>query len=193
MKNQKNSNPEIGKMFGEIHSKFGEILFRIYKSKKNSVADAEDAVSDFILGFCEKMNDGREIGGRLEKAFILKSFNNFFLDLVRKKKPACFSDFLIAGKDDDGESYAIPEMESEIKADANINSLYKSKSISFLLEKLSEENRQFLNMRFQQGLSNPEIAASINRPTEYVAVRVNRAKAALAEQCRKYKFSREDF
>ena len=192
MENKNKNNSEIGKMFATIHAEYGEMLFRMFRRKKRSTADAEDAVSDFILHFCEKMNDGRGIGDKLNIGFIAKSFKNFTLDLLKKKKPSCFSELICESQDGEENFSAIPEMKSEALSDAGINALYRSTTIGFLLNQLSEENRQYINLRFLKGYSNPEIAAYVNKPTDYVAVRVSRAKCAFSQLCKKYGFKRDD-
>ena len=193
MKNQQNENPETGKMVAVIFKNHFKVLMRIAKNKVKCDADAEDLVSDFILHYSVKMNDGREIGDRLNLPCILKSFGNYVIDFFRKKKSVRFSDLLINNEDGEESNSMFPDCAgNESTDDFLINSMNR-KTLGELLDKLSEDNRQLLVMRFYERLDNPKIAERLNKSTDYIAMRIGRAKDAFRKILNKYKLQRDDF
>ena len=91
MKNQQ-SNDFNNELYLQLYKMHYKSLIRMFLKNSSSIADAEDAVSDFLLKFAGKLSNEMKESEKLSEAYIKGSFKNFIYDCFRKKKPLSFSD-----------------------------------------------------------------------------------------------------
>lgn len=188
------NNPQIEKLFTQLYTNYHKELYRMYMKTHRSNAEADDAVNGFLLKFAEKMTDGRDITGKITDAFVKGSFKNHICDLFRKKKLSYFSEL---EQNDHEESDLLSSKRFDIagtnSSDERIISQNNRSLVQLCFAQMKPQDAAYLTLRYIDDLGNQEIAKQLNQNSKYVALRINRAKAAFISVFKKLGFKKGDY
>ena len=148
------------KEFETAYENYADALFRHCFFRVSSRETALDLVQESFLKTWDYMQKGEKIINL--KSFLYRVVNNSIIDFYRKRK----SESLDALAED---GFDPPVRHNEdIMSQTEYN-----RAISFF-EKLSEQYRSVMIMRFIDGMAIPEIAEILNETENNVSVRIHR-------------------
>ena len=143
---------------------FRHCYFRIYDRER-----ARDLVQDAFAKSWEYLAKGGEI--QRIRPFLYRVLNNLIVDEVRKKKSLSLEELREDGFDPPANVDEPKRMEQQ----------FDIKKLMGLLEKLDEDKRQLVIMRYVDGLGPKEIAAALGENENVISVRLSRALKVLKE------------
>jgi RNA polymerase sigma-70 factor (ECF subfamily) len=157
-------NPRV---FGELYKLYVEQVFRYLFSRIGNVHDAEDITAQTFLIAFEGFDRFRQDGHFASWLFTIA--RNKSIDFFRQQKNVTSIDEI------DDISIEIDPLFGVIRSD-QIAVLAK------LIQKLTEEDRELLRLRFLASMSFPEIAHHLHRNEEAVKKSIYRLLARLHSQ-----------
>lgn len=161
----KHSN-ELKVTFESLFAEYSDVIYRfcLYKTSDKNIA--HDLTQDTFLRLWKSMNTGAEI--EKPKQYIYQIARNLVIDYYKKAKAVSLDSL-----EEDGfearETSAGSEMLSEL--------LLLRDSI----DKLEQDYREVLYMRFVEDMGVEEIADTLGVSPNLVSVRINRGKKKLRE------------
>ena len=154
--------------FGQLYELLAPSIFRFFYSRMEDRLDAEDLTEEVFLRAWRYLPRYREQGAPFN-AFLFRIAHNILTDHYRRAKREGYPSRL-----DHEEFVAVQTDPSEMMA----NNL-RAKEIRKALEKLQENYRTVLSLRFLSDLSVNETAQIIQKSPEAIRVMQHRALAAL--------------
>ena len=157
--------------FGELYDLYVERIYRFIYFKVSRASDAEDLSSEVFLRSWKYISDGAEVENF--KAFLYRISRNVIIDFYRKnygKQTLNIEDENIV---DNLRANNLIE-----KIDINI----QIKEVMQALDKLKEEYRESILLRFVEDYSIGEIAGIMNRSNGAVRVLLHRAIESLKKE-----------
>ncbi|OGF82416.1 hypothetical protein A3B18_03685 [Candidatus Giovannonibacteria bacterium RIFCSPLOWO2_01_FULL_46_13] len=143
---------------------FRHCYFRIYDREK-----AKDMVQETFIRTWEYILKGEKVENI--RAFFYRVLNNLVVDEIRRKKSLSLEEITEGGFQ--ASDNKVGKLQVELGAEA-VN-LMRS------MEKMEEEKKQLLIMRFIDGLGPKEIASVVGESENVISVRLSRALKELRE------------
>lgn len=161
-------NSKNHELLMSAYDEYSDMLYRHAFYRVSGHEEALDLVQDTFVKTWEYMGQGNDLDNI--KAFLYSVLNNKIIDYYRKKKSSSLDELHEAGfnPQSDGGHEAIVES-AEIK------------QIVGLLDKLQDNYRDVIIMRYVDGLSPQEIAKVTGEKENTVSVRLNRAVNKMKE------------
>lgn len=156
-KNQKYLEQE----YGQAYDEYSDAIFRHCFFRVSQKEIARDITQDTFIKVWQYIVLGGEILNM--KAFLYKTANNLVIDYYRKKKSESLDTLYEDGFD------PIGEIAEHIVDRAEVNLALAT------LNKLTDDDRDILTLRFVDGLSLEEIADTLDQTQNAVSVRIHRA------------------
>ncbi|MEA2088277.1 MAG: RNA polymerase sigma factor [Patescibacteria group bacterium] len=159
--------------FGQLYDLYVERIYRFIYFKVSRASDAEDLSSEVFLRSWKYISDGAEV--KNFKAFLYRISRNVIIDFYRKNY----------GK------YTLNIEDEAIVDNLRANNLIEKidiniqiKEVMKALDKLKEEYRESILLRFVEDYSISEIAEIMNRSNGAVRVLLHRAIESLKKKLR---------
>ena len=143
---------------------FRHCYFRIYDREK-----AKDMVQETFIRTWEYILKGEKVENI--RAFFYRVLNNLVVDEIRRKKSLSLEEITEGGFQ--ASDNKVGKLQVELGAEA-VN-LMRS------MEKMEEEKKQLLIMRFIDGLGPKELASVVGESENVISVRLSRALKELRE------------
>jgi RNA polymerase sigma-70 factor (ECF subfamily) len=157
--------------FGDLYERYAESVFRFVYSQTSNRFDAEDLTGDVFLRAWQSLSRYEERGFSFS-AYLFRIARNVMIDRSRKLKP-------VSELPEDEISVGEPMLNSEpstiLAAKLQHNELVKT------LEKLREDYRTVLVLRFFNNLTTEETSDVMGRSKGSVRVLQHRALSALRD------------
>ena len=152
-----------------LYDRYSGLVWHVAMESVEDDRAAEDLTQDTFLKVAEQIEKIGIVDALQTKCFLMTIIRRKCLDFFRRKKSkgADCIDTLDTFVDES------PEPLDRIIEAEECSTLRRA------FRKLDEDTRQILYLRFVAELTNPEIAKALNISTQYVAVKVLRAKKAL--------------
>ena len=148
--------------FTELYSRYSHSIYLYCRRLAGNEADADDVYQETFLRFYKKARQGEQI--QTVQAYLLRIARNVFLNMKRDSpQTSMLEDRDIVMKSEDYEKKEMYSM------------------ISTALELLDFSYREAFVLRFYQGLSYKEMAATTGDTVSALKVRVMRAKEQIRE------------
>lgn len=168
VKRAKNGDAEA---FGMLHDQYAESIFRFLSSRMSNSLDAEDLTGEVFLRAWRSLSSYRQKGYPFS-AYLFRIARNLLIDHYRQAQR---EDFL-----DDGDVSFLQGHEKS--PDAIFVSKQERQRLRKNLDKIREDYRDVLVLRFLGGLSPDETAKVMQRSSGAVRVLQHRALEALRKQ-----------
>ena len=171
---------------GKLYSKYYKVI--LSKTKRYTNGDielAEDWASEIMTKIFSNLDKYSVEGGSgVFVAWINKTIKNSILDKIRKenKKQKLISIDEQTDTEKSKKSF-VQVKEESLNAEESLILIELSfelqAKLKIALEKISEEEKELINLRFYQGLSFEEIAQELNKTQNYCLVKFHRLKDKL--------------
>ncbi|MBA3789148.1 RNA polymerase sigma factor [Patescibacteria group bacterium] len=135
--------------------------------KVSSREVAQDITQEAFMRYWQTLRKGDKLQN--ERAFLYTLARNLVIDWYRKKKESSLDVLSEAGIDFVGDG------QKSVTASA------EAREILAIMEKLDEDSREVLLLRFVEGFSPKEIALLLNESANTVSVRIHRATKKVQE------------
>ncbi|WGH76540.1 sigma-70 family RNA polymerase sigma factor [Tenacibaculum tangerinum] len=163
--------------FNYLLDTFWSSVYGFQLKKTQNDNDAEDITIQTFSKAFDKIQTFDE--NYQFKTWLIAISKNVYIDLLRKKKSAIYTQTTEAQE----EVYAVaddaPSPEDKIITEQNLAKLLKD------IKKLKPKYQEVINLRYFQELSYKEISEQIGEPINNVKVKLLRAKKLLAEIIKK--------
>jgi len=148
------------KDFTRLYDTYADALFRFCAFKVSDKEQAKDLLSDTFVRAWEYVRKGGAVEN--EKAFLYKIASNLIIDYRRKKKTLSLD--------------ALTEEGFDVSTDEHLRleEIIDARQAVQALDKIPEQYRDALFMRFIQELGPKEIAEVLGVSENVVSVRINR-------------------
>lgn len=147
--------------FLKLYEEFADAIFRHCYYRVSSKTIAEDLTQESFMRVWDYLREGKAIDN--PKAFLYRIASNLIIDYYRKKKETSLDVLSLAGYDPVGED------EEAILTYAEVQ------QVPQFLERLDDDHRDILVMRYISDWSIGEIAEHIGESENVVSVRIHRA------------------
>lgn len=158
--------------FLEAFEEYGDALFRHAFIRLSDRERAIDVVHDTYAKVWSYVRSGQAIDSF--RPFLYKVLNNLIVDEYRKRKEASLDAILAAEGVTEGSFEELVEDSTEALA-----ATLDGRRAYEMLDRLSDEYREVVTLRFIDGLGPKEIAELIEESENVVSVRLHRALKAL--------------
>lgn len=161
-----NHSNELKTTFESFFAEYSDVIYRfcLYKTSDKNVA--HDLTQDTFLRLWKAMNTGAEV--EKPKQYIYQIARNLVIDYYKKSK-AMSLDAL----GEDGFEARETSTSSEILTELSL--------LRGAIEKLEQDYREVLYMRFVEDMGVEDIADTLGVSANLVSVRINRGKKKLHE------------
>ncbi|MFM2357608.1 MAG: hypothetical protein RJA61_345 [Candidatus Parcubacteria bacterium] len=166
LKRLMNETEIIQSNFLKAYDEYADALFRHCYFRVSSREVALDLTQDIFTKTWEYLSQGKEV--KNIKAFLFQVARNIVIDYYRKHKSVSLDVELENG-------VQFEDMHSETGARSEISHMLSA------LEKLPEQYREILRLRYIDDLSVSEIAETIGEKENAVSVRIHRGVEKLKE------------
>lgn len=160
-------NESVENEFLEAYDSLAEPLFRHCYFRVYSKEKAEDLVSETFFKTWQYLIQGKEVENL--KAFLYRVANNLVIDYSRKKKEDSLESILANS----------PQFEPSFDGREKTEHTMAVKEVFAVIDKLPDDMRQLLLLRYAEDLDPKEIADILGITANNVSVRLNRAHAML--------------
>lgn len=158
--------------YGQFYDLYVNRIYRFIFFKVNSVNDAQDLTSEVFLKLWQKLRDGHDIKNL--NSFIYMMARNIVIDFYRAKSRTETSlNEGIKDKIDNSKDLLTQQM-----ANSELQGVLQG------LDKMKDEYREVIVLKFLDELSVREIAEILNKTTGAVRVLIHRALKALKNNLR---------
>ena len=164
--------PSPDDAFIEAYDAYSDAIFRYCYFRVYDRQRACELMQECFMRTWQSIVDGKEI--KSMRAFLYRVANNLIIDHVRKKKEASLDAMTEGGFDPGNDGHK----EIELAAEAG--------QVMKLLDRIDEEHRDVVVMRYLDDLSPKEIAEAIGETENVVSVRLHRAMKKLREFAQNY-------
>ncbi|MFH1838179.1 MAG: RNA polymerase sigma factor [Candidatus Kuenenbacteria bacterium] len=154
------------KPFEEIYDYYAPKIYKFIYFKVSSVEDAEDLASQTFIKFLKYLTKKQKINNL--QALLYSIAKNLVIDFYRQKKQVSLFDDKIKDKMIDEKSL-IENLNSTLDLTLEIENIKKA------LEKLNNEDKEIIILRFINDLSIKEIAKILNKSQNNTKVFLHRA------------------
>lgn len=165
----KNQDPEA---YGQFYDVYVAKIYRFIFFKVNSAPDAQDLTSEVFLKLWQCIKEGKEI--RNLNAFIYMIARNSVIDFYRQRTKDRESVSL-----NDNDAGDIKDEKKDLWQEKMLSS--DMESILKGLERLKDEYKEVIILRFLDDLSISEMGQILNRSNGSIRVLLHRATKALKE------------
>ncbi|HMR01429.1 MAG TPA: RNA polymerase sigma factor [Candidatus Gracilibacteria bacterium] len=156
-----------------------EKIFKYVVSRVYNQHDAQDITSETFMTALEKMDDyeytGKPFSAWLYRIAINK-MNDYFRSNQKAQKTAIKQIHNNETKAEAADT-SMKEHEEQIEFTESLSSLHLA------LEKLKDDEKHIITLKYFENLSYKEIAETLNITTSNVGVKLNRAMARLQQMC----------
>ncbi|MCX6757274.1 MAG: sigma-70 family RNA polymerase sigma factor [Candidatus Nomurabacteria bacterium] len=156
-------NDNLKEVFSKAYDDFGDAIFRYCKFQTSNHELALDLTADTFTKTWEYLSSGKEVDNL--RAFLYRVANNLIIDYRRKKKSDSLDAITEAGFDikDENDEKIMHE------------NAFEGKMAMEAVQKLDENYRDVLIMRFVEDMSVKEISKILNEKENNISVRIHRA------------------
>lgn len=147
--------------FIALYDQFGDAIFRYCYFRVSSPELAEDLMQESFMKAWKYIAAGNHIDN--PKAFLYKTAGNLVIDHYRRKKESSLEALAEKGFDPSGDD------------EKTITNYAAGKEALLMLKRLERDHRDILILRYIDGLTIKEIAATYGLSENAVSVRVYRA------------------
>ncbi len=158
----KNKNENLKDEFAKAYDEYGDAIFRYCLYQTSNRELALDLTADTFTKTWEYLSRGKEVDNL--RAFLYRVANNLVIDYRRKKKESSLENLQEQGFDIETED------ENKMHEDA-----FEGKLAMEAVQKLDENYRDVLMMRYVDDLSIKEIAKILDEKENNISVRIHRA------------------
>jgi RNA polymerase sigma-70 factor (ECF subfamily) len=162
--------PHIQAQYLEVYEANAEAIYRHCFFRVFSKQLAEELMQEAFMKTWEYLQDGHEVENL--RAFLYKVANNLIIDYARKKKEQSLERVM--------EEH--PGFEPSDSDEKDMERALLLKEVREAIERLPEEQRQLLIMRYIDDLDPKDIAHVLDITPNHVSVKLNRAMQQLKEQ-----------
>lgn len=157
------------KDFLEAYEMYSDALYRHCYFRLFDNEKSKDIVQETFVRTWNYILEGKEISNI--RAFLYRVLNNLIVDEIRKKKSYSLEDLSESGFQPTDNKAG----KQRLEVVSEVNHLMK------FINKLGEEKRQLLIMRYMDGLGPKEISRILGKGENIISVRLNRAIKELRE------------
>ena len=161
-------NPKLEKLFLETYDMHADEIFRYCYFKLSDRDRAKDATQEVFMKVWQYLVGGKEV--TYMRAFLFTVASNYVKDQWKKKKALPMSMLQV---NEDDEPFDFPDPDESALTETEYRLALR------LFQKLSDEDRQLLQLRFVEDKTVKEIARVVGERENTVAVRLSRALARL--------------
>ncbi len=165
--------------FLEAFEEYADALFRHASFRISNRDRAKDLTQDAFLKAWDYIREGNEV--RHWKSFLYRTLNNLIIDEYRRAKEESLDSLL---EDSATAANTLIAVGSRFEKEKQLDDEFTIEKIHALISTLPDTYRTTLTMRYVDGFSTKEIAASLGVSENVVSVRVHRALAQLKELCK---------
>lgn len=151
----------------KIYDEYGKIIYSVMLTAVKNSHDAEDLTSDFFLKLWDKLADAYKSGGG-HKRWLTVTAHNMAVDFLRRKNRVQ----LVSDENEEG----LPE---PVSNDDTESTVIGSMSVKEALEKLSDDEREIVNLKLFADLTFKDIAYTLDKPIGTVAWKYRSAVSKL--------------
>lgn len=168
------TDPKLEKLFLEAYDMHADEIFRYCYFKLSDRDRAKDATQEVFMKVWKYLSEGKEI--TYVRAFLFKVASNYVKDQWKKKKALPMS---ILQSSDDEEPFDVADPDESALTETEYRLALR------LFEKLSDEDRILLQLRFVEDKAVKDIAETLGERENTIAVRLSRALARLRNHLNK--------
>ncbi len=169
-------DPEV---FGELYDIYVDQIYRFIYFKVGRKEEAEDLTGDVFLKTWQYINDmGSEVIDNL-RAFLYQTARNTVIDFYRTRDQ---KEVIALPREDDGEKPAMEIIDEKQDLVEKIELASDLEEVKKALQKIREEYREVIILRFIEEMSVKETAEILGKSEGAVRVLLHRAVAALKEE-----------
>jgi RNA polymerase sigma-70 factor (ECF subfamily) len=165
--------------FTLVYNQYCNKVYSIAFSVLGDEFDAEDVMQEIFIELPKKLNSLKK--PEAFDGWLYKMTKNKAIDYTRKRKDANFSDFSF----NDEESDFSDNIESEYRdfqPEENYSYEESKQALNEIINKIPEEQRECVMLRYSYGMSLKEIAQRTNAPLSTVKSRLKYAKAKIESE-----------
>ncbi len=151
---------QLKKDFSKTYDEHSDAIFRYAYFKLSDTEKAKDVVQDTFVKFWEYISAESELQN--VKALLYRIALNTIIDLYRKRKT--FSLDILA---EDG-------FDPAYEPDKDVFERHESEEVLEAINRLSEDDKNIMFMRYVEGLSFDDIAEVVGERSNTIAVKVHR-------------------
>ena len=163
--------------FLEAFDEYADSLFRHASFRVSDRDRAADLVQETFLKTWDYVCGGGEI--RHWKSFLYRILRNLIIDEYRRKKELSLDMMLDEGSD---YSSTLLTTDSRAEREERFDDEESARNIRTLIQELPEHDREALTLRYIDGFSPQEIAATLNISKNAASVRIHRAALRLKKK-----------
>lgn len=164
--------------FLEAFDEYADALFRHASFRVSSRERAKDLTQDTFLKAWDYVRKGNEV--RQWKSFLYRILNNLIIDEYRRIQEESLDSLL---EDSAAQANMLIAVGSRSEKEERLDDELMIEKIQALIPTLPQTYRAVLTMRYVDGLSTKEIAATLDISENVVSVRVHRGLAHLKKLC----------
>jgi RNA polymerase sigma-70 factor (ECF subfamily) len=157
----------IKTQFLSAYDAYGNAIFRFCVLKVSNRELAQDLSQEVFMRYWQSLRKGEDF--KNERAYLYTLARNLVIDWYRKKKEASLDALTDAGLEFKGDGAHSITDKSEVR------------EILEVIDKLDEDDREALLLRFVEGFSPKEIAELLDESANVISVRIHRALKKVQE------------
>jgi RNA polymerase sigma-70 factor (ECF subfamily) len=157
----------IKTQFLSAYDAYGNAIFRFCVLKVSTSELAQDITQEVFMRYWQSLRKGEDL--KNERAYLYTVARHLIIDWYRKKKEASLDALTDTGLEFRDENAKSITTQSEIR------------EILEVIEKLDEDDREALLLRFVEGFSPKEIAELLDESANVISVRIHRALKKVQE------------
>jgi RNA polymerase sigma-70 factor (ECF subfamily) len=153
--------------FLSAYDAYNNAIFRFCLLKVSSREIAQDLTQEVFMRYWQSLRKGEDF--KNERAFLYTIARHLVIDWYRKKKESSLD--------------ALTEAGAEFKGDGpnTITDSAEAREVLEVIQKLDDDSREILLLRFVEGFSPKEIADQLKESANVVSVRIHRALKKVQE------------
>ena len=153
--------------FLRSYDSYSDAVFRFCVMKVSVREAAQDITQEVFMRYWQSLRKGDDL--KNERAFLYTIARNLVIDWYRKKKETSLDAIMDTGVDFKGDG---PQ---------SITDNAETQEVLAVIQKLDEDSREVLLLRFVEGLSPKEIAEQLDESANVISVRIHRALKKVQE------------
>lgn len=157
---------QLEQRFLEAYELYSDAIFRYCFFRVYQKQDAEELTQEAFIKTWNYLSEGKPIDNL--RAFLYQVTRNLIIDRKRKERPSVSIEELFE-----------VGIELEGPHQKNIQTILEQKELLEQLDRLEDEQKELLLLRFIQGYTPKEIANLLQETPNVISVRITRAKQAL--------------
>ena len=155
----------------KVYIKYEQDMFKVALGILHNKQDAEDAVHDAFIQIVKNVDKIMQVDRPKLRSFLVIIIRNCSINIYRKRKKDVHFDI-----DDESQ----PEVADDFDLEQSITTKQEQEKVRDALNKMNDEQRNILLMRYYYDMTLDSIASELNISYEAVRKRLDRAKSALS-------------